>query len=582
MKITFATLKAAWPVLKQALASGQLFRPQCHLVEPDPDVDAHYDVEIPMREGFVLTANVYRSRRRDAAGEASPVVMCAHPYDNRITPALGNTPFGGPPQQYRLLRQCGDVPTFSTLTSWESPDPSFWVPAGYTLINLNLPGFANSGGPASIVSRHQGQCFREAIAWAGAQPWSTGHVGLCGVSFLCISQYLAAATPDDESAPDALRCIIPWEGISDIYQDLACRGGVPDIGFLNFWWHTEVKTALNNSLEAYVAIEETIPPDALTIHPFYDDYWKAKVPPLENIRVPMLLCASFSDHELHTFGSFRAFEHARSENKWLYTHRSGKWSEFYKPASLALQKEFMDHFLRGATTRFESLPSVRIEVRTSRDVVKDVRWEDEWPLRNTVYSALHLQPDRSLKTEAIDAPSEVIYEGTRGRAEFPFVFDVDTEITGYMKLKLWVEVRGSGTSLPDDIVLCCFVEKRDGAGRSVRFYGAVGQDNDMVTRGYGRAARRSLDTEASTPWHPVLLGDRHEPLAPGQIVPLEIALCPSSTFFERGEALTLIVSAVDLVHAPIFKKDTSTNRGHAVLHVGGPYDSHLLVPRIDR
>lgn len=577
-----ATLKAAWPVLRRALARGQVFNPQCELVDPDPDIEALYDVKIPMAEGFDLTANVFRSRHRQANGQADPVVMCAHPYDNHHIPALGGTPLGGPPQQYRLLPQSGGTPAFSTLTSWESPDPNFWVPAGYTLVNLNLPGFANSGGPASIMSRHQGQCYREAIAWVGAQDWCDGGVGLCGVSFLCISQYLAAATPDSEAAPEALKCIIPWEGVSDLYHDLACRGGVPDIGFLNFWWHTEVKESLNVSLDDYLATEEAVPLEALQRHPFYNDYWRAKAPPLENIKVPMLVCASFSDHELHTFGSFRAYENAGSAQKWLYTHRSGKWTEFYKPESLSLQKEFMDHFLRGASNRFDTLPSARIELRQSRDAVKEVRWEPSWPPDATTYRTLYLGQGGALVPALPQEAGEVGYDGRRGMVAFDHVFAEDTEVTGYIKLKVWVEARGApGQSTPpDDAILCCFIDKHDAAGQSVRFYGAVGQSDDMVTRGYGRASRRELNTERSRPFHPVLSGLTHEPLTPGQVVPLEIAFCPSSTFFEQGARLRLILSATDLVHAPIFKKDTSTNRGQHVLHFGGAYDSHLLVPTL--
>lgn len=139
---TLPTLKAAWPVLTRAIASGQLWKPQCELVEPHPDINALYDVEIPISEGVTLTANIFRSRQRDVAGKTAPVVMCVHPYDNHFTPALNKTPLGGPPQQYRLLPQSGGIPKFSTLTSWESPDPNFWVPAGYTLVNLNLPGLA--------------------------------------------------------------------------------------------------------------------------------------------------------------------------------------------------------------------------------------------------------------------------------------------------------------------------------------------------------------------------------------------------------------------------------------------------------
>ncbi|MEO0975280.1 MAG: CocE/NonD family hydrolase, partial [Pseudomonadota bacterium] len=429
-----------------------------------------------MAEGFSLTANVFHSRSRRAAGTADPVVMCAHPYDNHLIPALGKTPFGGPPQQYRLLPQAQGTPRFSTLASWESPDPNFWVPAGYTLVNLNLPGFANSGGPASIISAHQGECFRQAIDAVGAQDWCDGNVGLCGVSFLCISQYLAAATPDGGEAPAALKCIIPWEGVSDLYQDLVCRGGVADVGFLDFWWHTEVKGSLNSSLEQYLAVEEAIPLEALAAHPYYDDYWKAKAPPLENIRVPMLLCASFSDHELHTQGSFRAFEQASSPQKWLYTHRGGKWTEFYKPASLQLQREFMDHFLRGQANGFDDRSSVRLEVRSSREEVHEVRWEEHWPLPNTAYDALYLHAQQRLSTEPASDADELEYDGKEGQACFEHTFSEDTEITGYAKLRVWVEARAESKALaaPHDMVLCCFLDKRDAQGQSVRFFGAVG------------------------------------------------------------------------------------------------------------
>ena len=578
---TFSTLKAAWPVLKRAIASGQIVNPQCELVDPDPDTEALYDVEIPISEGFALTANVFRSRHRHAAGEKTPVIMCAHPYDNHKTPALKGTPLGGPPQQYRLLPQAGEIPKFSTLTSWESPDPDFWVQAGYTLINLNLPGYSNSGGPASIMSAHQGKCFREAIAWAGEQEWCTGSVGLCGVSFLCISQYLAAAAPDGEAVPDALKCIIPWEGVSDLYQDLACRGGVADTGFLNFWWHTEVNEALNVPLEDYLAVEEAIPPETVFKHPHYDEYWRKKAPPLQNITVPMMVCGSFSDHELHTFGSFRAFERSGSSEKWLYTHRSGKWTEFYKDECLALQKAFMDHFLKGETTQFPSQAAVRIEVRKSREDVSEVRWESEWPLARTDYTPVYLSED-ALRMDPSKNEGEYVYDGSTGKTEFSFVFDHDTELTGYMKLRVWVEARSKrrGGTPPRDLILCCYIDKRDRSGKTVRFNGAIGSTQDVVSRGYGRAARRELDPMVSTPWHPQPLAARDQWLEPGEIVPLDIAFCPSSTFFEAGEQLTLIVSSQDFIHAPIFKKDTRLNEGRHVIHYGGAYDSHLLIPKI--
>ena len=67
-------------------------QPGCELVAPDSDIIAQYDVEVPMADGFALTANVFRSRRHMSEGQPSPVVMCAHPYDNHLIPALNTTP----------------------------------------------------------------------------------------------------------------------------------------------------------------------------------------------------------------------------------------------------------------------------------------------------------------------------------------------------------------------------------------------------------------------------------------------------------------------------------------------------------
>ncbi|MEO0437422.1 MAG: CocE/NonD family hydrolase [Pseudomonadota bacterium] len=577
MREKLETLRAAWPMLKRALKSGQLLRPQCELYDADPDVLAAYDVSIPMPDGYHLTANIFKSQK--ANGAPRPTVMCAHPYDNRKIASLGKTPFSGPPLQYRLIPQADANPRFSKLASWESPDPGFWVPAGYNLVNLNLPGYANSGGPASIMSAHQGQSYREAISWVAQQTWSDGAVGLCGVSFLCISQYLAAAVPEGEVLPPALKCMIPWEGVSDLYHDLACRAGVADTGFLDFWWHTEVKESINGPSASYLAAEEAIPTEILGRHPLYDEFWRAKAPPLENITVPMLVGASFSDHELHTMGTFRTYEKARSRQKWLYTHRGGKWAEFYHPDCLALQKRFMDHFLKGQDNEFAHEPSVRLEVRSDRKTVKEIRWETQWPLLATRYQKLYLS-DSGLSPTPTEVAAELGYDAKRGEAVFETTFQEDIELSGYMMLKLWAEVRPSDAGIPDDMVLCCYVDKLDWRGDLVRFNGSVGVQQDVLTRGYCRASRRALNIEQSTDWLPVPAGDSIEPLSLGQIVPLHIALCPSSTFFLAGEKLRVTISGRETVFAPIFHKVTDDNDGQHILHFGAEHDSHLLIPRI--
>jgi hypothetical protein len=113
------TFEAVGPLLGNAVKSGQLFNPQAEITEPNLDILCEYDVEIPMSEGTSVIANIFRLKKAADNGAKLAVVMCSHPYDNHLTPALKKTPLGGPPQQYRLIPQAGGRPIFSKLTSWE-------------------------------------------------------------------------------------------------------------------------------------------------------------------------------------------------------------------------------------------------------------------------------------------------------------------------------------------------------------------------------------------------------------------------------------------------------------------------------
>ncbi len=568
----FLGLMSVWPILRRALATRQFFSAQCQLSEAHPDVLAEWDIHIPLADGTFLLAQIFRSKRAEQNGESVPAIVCAHPYDNHLTPAQGNTPFGGAPIQYRLIPQVGK-PRFSKQTSWEAPDPNFWIPGGYCIVNINLPGYGGSSGKATVFSDHQTNAYYEAIEWVARQPWCNGNVGLNGVSFLAITQYRVAA--DRRGAPAALKCIVPWEGFSDIYRDVLCPGGMEDQGFARFWWTTEVRPALTGSTAEFIRNNGGTPPDLMAEHPFLDSYWQEKIPDLERIRVPMLVCASFSDHGLHTTGSFRAFERAGSKHKWLYTHRSGKWDVFYSDEVQRLTKEFMDCFLKGETGNgFLQRAPVRLEVRASRDIVHAVREEHAWPLPRTQFRPLYLQAENggllSVKPAA-DAFAE--HDAVSGRSEFFYKFAGDTELTGPMKLRLWVEAQGSS-----DMGLFIAVDKLDHEGKSVRFYGSVGNREDMVTRGFCRASRRELDETRSKPYQPVISGQSEQPLKAGEIVAVDIALEPSATFFRSGESLKLIISTRPAVFSPPYAKQTSYNRGKHRIHTGGKYDSFLLIP----
>jgi len=345
-----------------------------------------------------------------------------------------------------------------------------------------------------------------------------------------------------------------------------------------------VKPAINGTEEDYAKFEGSIATGYLKGHPFYDDFWKAKAAKLEEITVPMLVCASFSDHGLHTMGSFRAFEKAKSKHKWVYTHRTGKWVAYYSHEVQKMTRDFMDCFLKDdASNGFLDTPSVRLEVHSNRDEIHEVRYENEWPIARTQYTRLHLnEQPQSLLLDHPENQLEVAYSAKNGQAQFDFKFIEETELSGYMKLRVWVEARPekTGEKAPDDMALFIAINKLDQGGDSVHFNGSVGINEDMVTRGWCKVSRRELDPVESTEWHPVQKGVSEQRLKVGEIVPVDIVLYPSSTLFAVGESLQLIVAPDEIISSPPYKKSASCNDGRHVLHFGGNYDSHLLVPII--
>jgi len=164
-------------------------------------------------------------------------------------------------------------------------------------------------------------------------------------------------------------------------------------------------------------------------------------------------------------------------------------------------------------------------------------------------------------------------------ALFEFEFNEETELTGHMKLKLWVQADGS-----DDMDLFVAIEKIDRAGYVVPFAFFGNHNDGPVALGWLRVSHRELDEEKSEPYQPVHKHLREIKLEPGEIVPVEIEIWPSSTLFERGEKLRVVVQGSDIYWYPNERHTNghraTVNRGEHVIYTGEKYDSHLLVPVI--
>jgi uncharacterized protein len=479
---------------------GQIIRPDVDIYPAPTNIVVERDVEVTMRDGTILRVNVFRP----PGSGPFPVLMCAHPYGKDAFPRKGL--FGYKPAlQYRILRQ-PSPPHQSDFTTWEAPDPAFWTARGYVVVNCDLRGFGHSDGTGELFSDQEAHDYYDLIEWAGVQPWSTGRVGLNGVSYLALSQWKVAAL-----RPPHLVAICPWEGFSDAYRDFARPGGVREDGFLPIW-----STMVSRSGRVKTNLREQ-----QIARPAFDEWWASLCPHLENIEVPALICASFSDHGLHSRGCFEAFRRIASQHRWLYTHRGGKWCTYYSPEALAFQARFLDCFVKGEENGMRDVPPVRLEVRTDRDTVHEVRMEREWPLARTNWVR------RALPGESVSFDSRG--DGTS------FVWKVEEalELSGPMVLRLDVEIAGA-----TDATIFAGVRKISG-GANVPFEGSYGCGYDLVTAGCMKLSMRLKDEASSQPWRPVFPFNRPQLLQAGEVVPVEIELLPSSTRFNPGDELQL-------------------------------------------
>lgn len=511
------------------------------------------NVEVPLRDGVKILVDIYRPE--NGADADLPIL-------------LGWSPYGKHGLSASLWPPAGVEPGWiSRFTAFEAPDPAYWCAQGYAVVFADPRGAWLSEGDLRHNGIGEGEDCYDCIEWLAALPWTNGRVGMTGVSYLAAIQYLVASLK-----PPHLAAINPWEGFSDWYREFAYHGGIRETGFLPRG-SDNLRFSLNRTEDTNANVQA---------HPLHDAYWRSKEVDLEEIDVPAYVVASWSDQGLHTRGTIEAWRKMASREKWLVIHGQKKWANYYRPESRAKQAAFFDHFLKGTDSELDSWPPVSIEVRESAHVLRERR-EREWPLARTEYRPLYLDASAAALRDAPPSRGAAVRYDPRdeaGGAVFDLRFAADTELTGYMKLKLWVEARDA-----EDMDLFVAIQKLDAEGDPVGFHFYAFYDNGPAALGWLRVSHRALDDVRSTPWQPIHSHVREDLLRPEEIVPVEVEIWPSSTHFRSGETLRVLVKGMDiyrdsLPNLPFARHEDLRNRGVHVIHTGGGFDSHLLVPFI--
>ena len=137
----------------------------------------------------------------------------------------------------------------------------------------------------------------------------------------------------------------------------------------------------------------------------------------------------------------RASAKIKSRRKGLRAHRNFEWPDAYNNANLQDLERFFARYLKGERNGWELTPTVRLEVMDAFDYnYQENRPETSFPLKRTKYEKLYLDAadGNSMKAEPVATEGMAAYDSETGEVNFTYTFPEDTELTGYMKLHLWV------------------------------------------------------------------------------------------------------------------------------------------------
>jgi predicted acyl esterase len=549
---------------------------------PRHDLVVEKDIEVPMRDGARLRADVFRPR---SAGRFPVIINLGSYQKDKLwvpPPDLEEKP--------------------NEYMNWETVNPLWWVPRGYACVRVDGRGSGKSPGRTDPWSPSEARDFYDAIEWAGARAWSNGRVGANGISYYAMTQWLVASLK-----PPSLAAIIPWEGAADMYRDFGYHGGLFSFGFASGWWN-------NHMAHHLLGRPQATAPDSFSTpwlweymnHNLDGVWWEGRRPVWENIDIPLYSAGNWSGMGLHLRGNTEGFMRAVSTRKKLRIHAGTHYHPFYSEEGRNDQLRFLDQWLKGEDTGIMEEPPVKLLIRRGGHGNYQWRPEGEWPIARTKWTKLYLDTragGRRADVEgalAYDPPrrtTSVSYSatgmtkagvasaswtstalaGSLPRMGASFVtapLKADTEVTGPVVLVLWV------SSTTEDMDVFATLRNIAPDGRDVFELGQQSQPVP-VAKGWLRASHRETDPELDLPFRPHHAHLRRQHLRPRETVRLEIEIWPTCMVFRKGHRIRLDIQPRDGVGSfPYTHYSADYNTGTNTLHAGGSTASYLLVPVI--
>jgi predicted acyl esterase len=279
--------------------------------------------------------------------------------------------------------------------------PVFAGPA-YNYLQVHLRGTGESDGAFDALGDATQRDVASVLAWACAQPWSNGRIGLYGFSASAIVVY--------NSLHLDLPCVdtaVLGAGTHELYRDLMYPGGVPNqvpaLGVLALIGAPSLAAGPDRLGRAPLSSLDTIggmfdTGISYLQHPTLDAWWRERGMRGDVNDLPILMVTGFYDVESR--GPFQAFQELRGDGAHLMVVGAHDGVPVGSGGSDATRQRWFDRYLRDLPTGVEDDPVVQLWMSDGdrEDMLAGafVRASGpDWPLPGTRWAALALDGRRS-------------------------------------------------------------------------------------------------------------------------------------------------------------------------------------------
>ena len=567
-------------------------------------VEVIWDDIIAMSDGTQLRCDIFKPNDKGKY----PVIITYGPYGKWLHFSQLYSE-----QWQRMCEDHPDVPNGSSniYQNWEVVDPEKWATDGYIVIRVDSRGAGRSEGVMDLWSYQESVDFAECIEWASQLEYSTGKVGINGISYYGMNQWQVASLQ-----PKNLTAMCVWEGAADYYRELGYHGGIY-CSFTEAWFQKQILTVQNGKGEKgilgdikkdWVSGPQTLSEEDLEKNRFNlpkqilenklatDDFWTSRMPDFSKINVPLLSSANWGGQGLHSRGNFDGFTRSASKEKWLEVHGIEHWTEFYTDYGVNIQKQFFDYYLKEIDNGWQDRPKINLLTRYPNEIFKE-NYYASWPLENTNWSKLYLNAQNHSLSGIKAEDFKLNYKGfSDGITFLQDPTNEEVEITGPMSLKLFMS---SDTEDADVfVVLRLFDEEL----KEVTFQGAI-DPHTPISQGWLRASHKKPDKNLSKDYQPYHSHDELQPLVPGEIYELDIEVWPTSIVIPKNHRLAVSIRGKDyawpggevkglgnlddvFTGVGPFKHENRADRpekiydGNITIYTGENYPSNILLPYI--